>query len=272
VRQVWRHQLLFLACCLFWMSSVQADPLFQDGFEEDVTPVTFTSFSATPNEIVEGESTTLSWSTENADSCTPSGGTGGWDSTIIDLPNGNASITIATTGTYTFNLDCHGPSGDQQTRSDVVTVTPEQQLCDSVTLAGNVVNWSSFWSAGFPGPVYENVTNWIIPRTGYLAIAFNTAGIIDDGKISALENPASPGLRIGSISQCPGDFNTPAECSDVWGLGGGIEWTTNGKSGACDLDSNTAYYFNITFTDGVNPNSTHCNAAPCRINLQHINF
>jgi hypothetical protein len=250
-------------------------PLFRDGFEGDATvpgPVTITSFSATPNVIVVGESTTLSWSTENADSCTPSGGTGGWDSTIIGLPNGNASITIATTGTYTFSLVCQGPSGDQQTRSDVVTVSSEQQSCDSVTLAGNIVNWSEFWYQAFPGPVYENVTNYIIPRLGYLAIEFNTANIIDDGKISALENPSTPGIRTGSISTCPGDFDVPAECRYTWGLGGGLPWSTNGKLGTCALDSNTTYYFNITFTDGVDTDSSTCNLSPCRINLQHANF
>lgn len=272
MRQDWRHQLLFLACCLFWLSSVQAELLFSDSFEENATPLTITSFNATPSEIVVGESTTLSWSTENADSCTPSGGTGGWDSTIITLPNGSASITIAITGTYTFSLVCQGPDGDQQTSSTIVTATPEPQPCDYVTLEGNVVDWSSFWYEGFPGPVYENVTNWLIPQKGYLAIEFNTASVIDDGKISALENASSPGLRIGSISQCPGDFNAPGDCSYVWGLGGGLEWATNGKSGACDLDPNTTYYFNITFTDGVNPDSTRCNAAPCMINLQHANF
>ena len=148
----------------------------------------------------------------------------------------------------------------------------EQQSCDPVTLAGNIVNWSEFWYEAFPGPVYENVTYYIIPRLGYLAIEFNTANFIDDGKISALENPSSPGLRTGSISTCPGDFDVPAECRYTWGLAGGLPWATNGELGACALDSNTTYYFNITFTDGVDPDSSTCNSSPCRVNLQHYNF
>ena len=234
--------------------------------------VAISNFTATPDSITAGGTTNLSWSTVNADTCTPTGGTGGWTSQSIAVPNGNTNITISTAGTYNFNLVCQGPSGDQQTATEVVTVAPEQQSCDSVTLAGNIVNWSSFWFAAFPGPAYENVTNWIIPQRGYLALEFNTGNIVDDGKISALENSSTPGIRTGSISTCPGDFDVPAECSYIWGLGGGLNWATNNKPGACDLDANTTYYFNITFTDGVDLNTTTCGAAPCRINLQHVNF
>jgi plastocyanin len=234
--------------------------------------VSITGFTATPDAILAGATTNLSWTTVNASSCTPTGGTTDWTSQAISLPNGSTNVTIDNAGTYTFNLVCQGPSGDQQARSDVVTVTSGQQSCDSVTLSGNVVDWSSFWYQVFPGPVYENVINYIVARQGYLAIEFNTANINDDGKVSALENASTPAIRTGSISTCPGDFDVPAECRYTWGLGGGLAWSTNGKLGTCALDSNTTYYFNITFTDGVDIDSTTCNSAPCRINLQHYNF
>ena len=141
-----------------------------------------------------------------------------------------------------------------------------------MTLAGNIVDWTTFWATAFPGPVYEVIRNYIIPQKGYLAIEFNTRQVIDSGSILAHENPASPGIRIGSISQCPGDFNVPAACRYVWGLGGGLSWATDGSSGACNLDDNTTYYFNITFTDGEDVNSSSCNATPCRVNLQHSNY
>ncbi len=234
----------------------------------DAVAITFT---AVPNAIMVGETTTLSWSTVNANSCTPTGGTADWAS-LGSLPSsGSEDIVINDVGTYPFNLTCAG-SVDQQTKSASVVVSPVAQSCDSVTLAGNSVEWSTFWNASFPGPVYKNVTNWIIPQKGYLALEFNTANFIDDGKISALENASSPGIRTGSISTCPGDFDVPAECRYQWGLGGGMHWATNGKSGACALDSNTTYYFNITFTDGADINSSTCNASPCRVNLQHYNF
>lgn len=232
-----------------------------------------TSFTAVPDAIMVGDTTTISWNTVNAQSCTPTGGTADWTAQQITLPSGSAVITMDSTGTYNFSLTCQGLSNDQQTKSDVVTVSPVAQSCDSVTLSGNTVDWGSFWSANFPGPSYQNVTNYIISRTGYLAIEFNSANINDDGKISALENSSTPGIRIGAISQCPGDFvNVPAECTYVWGLGGGIRWATNGKFGACDLDPDTTYYFNITFTDGEDSSSSSCDSSPCRINLQHVNL
>ena len=234
--------------------------------------VAITSFTASPDSITEGETTTLSWTTVNAESCTPTGGTTDWTSQVISLPSGSANIAIASQGSYTFSLTCQGTTGDEQTKSDVVTVSPESQSCDDVTLAGNIIGWGSFWSAGFPGPTYENVTNRIIPQKGYMAIEFNTGNVNDDGKISALENSSTPGIRIGSFSQCPGDFDVPAECRYTWGLGGGLRWATNNRSGACDLDANTTYYFNITFTDGVDLNTSTCNSTPCRINLQHVNL
>ena len=234
--------------------------------------VAITSFVANPDAMTVGDTTTISWNTVNAESCTPTGGTSDWTSQSISLPSGSANITIASQGSYNFSLTCVGPNSDQQTKSDVVTVSPETQSCDSVTLAGNIVGWGTFWSATFPNPVYENVTNWIVPQKGYVALEFNTGNVNDDGKISSLENSSTPGIRIGSISQCPGDFNVPAECSYSWGLGGGLRWATNGRLGACDLDSNTTYYFNITFTYGEDINSTTCDSTPCRINLQHVNL
>ena len=235
--------------------------------------VSISSFTATPDSITAGGTTNLAWSTVNASSCTPTGGTADWTSQQIALPSGSANLTIDSAGTYIFNLVCQGPSGDQQTGTEIVTVNAGQQSCDQVTLAGNTVQWSTFWSTSFPGPTYENVTNWIVPQKGYLALEFNTGSVNDDGKISALENSSTPGIRLGSISTCPGDFtDVPAECTYQWGLGGGLRWATNGKLGACDLDSNTTYYFNITFTDGVNLNTSTCGGAPCRINLQHTNF
>lgn len=234
--------------------------------------VSITSFTATPASIDVGGSTTLSWSTVNAVSCTPTGGAGNWTSQQINLPSGSASIVINTAGSYNFTLVCQGVNNDQQSKSAPVTVTAAQQSCNNVTLSGNVIDWSSFWTAAFPGPVYENETNVIVSQKGYLAIKFDTGNIVDDGKISALENSSTNGIRLGSYSQCPGDFDVPDECKMTWGLGGGLRWATNGKIGACQLQSNTTYYFNITFTNGVDPNSYSCTAIPCRVNLQHINL
>lgn len=248
------------------------DLVFSDNFESPNITVFITSFTATPDMIDEGGTTTLSWSVDNAESCEATGGTADWVATEITLPSGSTNVTIGIAGTYNFLLECQGVESDLQTRSASVTVNNAPQACDTVTLSGNIVSWGLFWSESFPGPAYENVTNWIIPQKGYLAIEFNTAHFIDDGKISLLENASTPGIRTGAYSECPGDFNVPAECKRTWGLGGGLSWATNGSLGSCELKPDTTYYFNVTFTDGEDLNTSTCSGSPCRINLQHLNF
>ena len=235
--------------------------------------VAITSFSASPSVITVGQSTTLSWATVNADSCTPSGGAGGWSSRTISLPNGNTAITINTVGSYVFTLTCQGASGDPAVRNRTVTVNPEPDPgsdCPTPSLSGIEVDWINLFLVDFPMPLYDNrfIT---IPRTGYYALEFNTGSIMDDGKMSSIETTVTDGVRLGSFSECPGDFDVAPECDFIWGLSGGVRWATNGRAGACQLQPNTTYYFNITFTDGVNGSTTTCDSSPCITELQHVN-
>lgn len=233
--------------------------------------VSITGFSASPATINEGDFTTLSWTTVNAVSCTASNGGGGWAGSTITVPSGNKQITLTTEGDYTFTLTCQGTgSGNTAIMNTAVTVNPAGTACSAGSLSGTIVAWTDVFSVAFPGPSYENqfVT---VPRLGYHALAFNSGSVADDGKISSVETTQTIGVRLGSISQCRGDFDVPSECKKVWGIGGGIRWATNGRSGACQLEPNKTYYFNITYTDGVNPASTTCTQSPCVNNLQHSN-
>jgi hypothetical protein len=237
--------------------------------------VAMTSFSASPSNITEGQNTTLSWTTANASSCTPTGGTGGWNSRTIGLPNSSTSITIASAGTYTFGLTCEGASGDPVSRSVVVTAQPESPdpvptSCGTPALSGNITNWSTFWQEAFPAP-RSDTRPAIIPIQGYYALKFNTGDFVDDGRITSIETTNTTGVRLGAFSECPGDFDVQPECFLKWGLGGGMRWATNGRLGACQLNPNTTYYFNITFTNGVTGSTTTCPNTPCVTALQHSN-
>ncbi len=246
----------------------------------DTTPpppenVAINSFSASPSNITEGQNTTLSWTTANASSCTPTGGTGGWNSRTIGLPNSSTSITIASAGTYTFGLTCQGASGDPVSRSVVVTAQPESPdpvptSCGTPALSGNITNWSTFWQEAFPAPG-SDTRPAIIPIQGYYALKFNTGDFVDDGRITSIETTNTTGVRLGAFSECPGDFDVPSECFLKWGLGGGMRWATNGRLGACQLNANTTYYFNITFTNGATGSTTTCPRTPCVTDLQHSN-
>jgi hypothetical protein len=243
--------------------------------------VVISSFSAAPSTVVVNELTTLNWTTQNATSCTPSRGAAGWNTKTIAVPNGSDSFRIANANTYTFTLTCTGTNGDEAVRNLTVIVnepspdpdptpTPSVTVCETAPLAGVNDTWVNFWGVNFPNPGYSN-KNDIIPRSGYVSYEFNTGTVIDSGLIVTVGNTLTSGVRLGAISECPGQFDVAPECDHVWGLGGGITWASNGKSGACQLKPNTTYYLNLTFTDGFDPKSTTCTTSNCVATLQHVN-
>ena len=99
--------------------------------------VAITSLSATPSTVVVNELTTLSWTTQNASSCTPSRGAAGWNTKTIAVPDGKASFKIANANTYTFTLTCTGTDGEQVVRNTTVTVnepSPEPEPTPNATV------------------------------------------------------------------------------------------------------------------------------------------
>lgn len=249
----------------------------ETGFNLTVTApgaIDITSFTASPNTINEGGTTTLSWATKNAVSCTPSGGTDGWSSVDIaasGLANGSTVITATTSGSYTFTLSCLDASGAADVRNASVTVNAVVGSCETPGLSGKVVDWAGVWGYSFPGPVYKT-KDITVTRYGYYAMKFNTGNVIDEGKLLAIENSVTNGIILGAISECPGDFDVEPACDYAWGLGGDIEWSTNNKFRTCKLQDNTDYYFNITFTDGNDPTETTCDRVPCIATMEHRNY
>jgi len=226
--------------------------------------VAITNFVASPSTILEEQSTSISWNTQYANTCTAVGGTGGWASASVAL-SGTKSITIATAGSYVFTLECTGESGTVQSQLSVNVNEPTSvpDNCDPSPLGGITTEWATFWNGvSFPGPIYANEYTEI-PRNGYVAIQFNTADYLDTGLLTTIETTATSGRRLGAISQCPGDFDVPDLCKKIWGVGGEIWWSTTGYSKACKLEPNTNYYFNVTFTDGVDPSSSECMNTKC---------
>lgn len=230
------------------------------------------SLSAAPTAIEVGQSTLLTWSSQNATTCSATGGTGDWANATAPL-SGSKAITIAAVGTYTFILSCTGDAGTVQKQVNVTAAEPViiDDNCDPSPLSGVTVDWADFWNGvPFPNPVYANVFKEI-PRNGYFAIKFNTADFVDTGLLTTIESTSTPGRRLGSISQCPGDFDVADECRQIWGVGGEIFWSTEGYYRACKLQPNTNYYFNVTFTDGVDPASSECKSVYCFTKLRTNN-
>ena len=228
------------------------------------TDVVITSFLSSPSVITEGQSVNITWTSQNAATCTASGGAGNWATSVET--SGSTDIVINGAGTYTFTLQCIGDAGSDQKQLVVTVNIPPapKSNCDAPSLGGVTTDWSAFWDgSAFPDPVFKDKFT-AIPRNGYLAIEFNTGDTVDTGLLTSIESTATSGRRLGAISQCPGDFDVADDrCLHRWGVGGEIFWSTQGYSKACILEPNTTYYFNLTFTDGVDPASSECINANC---------
>lgn len=247
----------------------------------DPTPAVINSFTSTPSTttITEGEFTTLTWSTTDAVSCSLSA------SPLLNLGAVSTSsngfdVTINTAAVYTITLTCQGTDSADVTDTTVVTVEqagdPDQNsTCEGfIPPLGDGVNvkWENSWPSPFPGP--ENIYDSIyVPYSSYLSMEFNTGNVIDSGKITNTESTRTGGLKFATISECRGDFTvTEKYCKIKWGLGGSLKWSTGGsRSDACQLEQNTRYYVNFTFTDGEDSGSSTCDGTPCEIILRHYN-
>lgn len=81
-------------------------------------PVPTVSLSANPAQVASGGTSTLSWSSSNASSCTASGG---WTGTKAQS---GSQVTSALTQSTTFALACTGPGGTSNASTTVSVTTP----------------------------------------------------------------------------------------------------------------------------------------------------
>ncbi|MDO8600546.1 MAG: hypothetical protein Q7R73_02920 [bacterium] len=115
--------------------------------EEQQSPLPTVNIVANPSSIIQGNSSILSWSSANADSCIASGG---WSGTK-NLSGSQVVTPFQTTG---YTITCSNNSGQAQ-QSTTVTVTPQpqQQIPPTVSIVANpssifqgntsILTWSS---------------------------------------------------------------------------------------------------------------------------------
>ena len=274
---------LLLGFSFLWSgAAVAQDLIFEDGFENHPDAVEVLSFSASPNPVVVGNPTTLAWTIKDADSCTPTDGNAAWQALNINpaVANGSFEVTGLTEGPHTFTLTCTGPIGDPAVAAVQIQVDAAPPVCEDPDLTGETITWAEFWQDEFPD-INLGVKPNGDPRdsrelqifvTGYRAISFDTGNVSDTGLFESPDNIFVSGERVGVLSKCVGRFdNVPAACKFVWDTNsGGITWSTEGTLGACQLEANTTYYLNVTFTDGVDPDSTTCGVGEdCFATIKH---
>jgi len=83
-------------------------------------PLVTAQLSAAPTTIYTGQSSTLTWISSGANSCSGVGGGPGLNTG--GAANGSATITFPTSGTYTYHVHCTGFSGSDDSNPVTITV------------------------------------------------------------------------------------------------------------------------------------------------------
>lgn len=173
-------------------------------------PAPTVSISVDPTSISLGASSTLSWSSTNATSCTASGSWSGPEST-----SGSESVMPSTTGSDTYTLDCTG-AGGSKTESAILTVNPPPAAAYIYTLDGDgtLAEFSEAQSGGSlyllpTSPLSSNITDsnsMVLDQALKLMFVSSNQGT---GSISALTvNPTTGALALTGNSVTTTDVPT----------------------------------------------------------------
>ena len=201
--------------------------------------VSIDSFAASPNPIVVGESSTLSWSVSNATECQAGGD---WSGTQ-NAGGGSEGVSPATAGDYTYTLSCTG-DGAPASASVTLTVTPPPATIHVGDLDGSSTPGSrNRWTAVVDILVNDNGGQ---PVSGVVVSAAWTNG-----------TNGSPSCTTGSNGRCTvSKANLKGNLSSVdltvTGLSNGVNAYAPGDNQDPDGDSDGTVI--TVFKDGPPPN------------------
>lgn len=152
------------------------------------------SLTANPVAIIAGQSSTLTWSSTNATSCT------GTNFSTAGATSGTLSVTPAVTTTY--SVQCTGPGGDSPVTPATVNVTPVLSGTCAVSpaqiSAGGTATWTATPSGGNGVYTYSwSGTNGLTGTTNPLARTYS-----------------APGTNTGSVVITSGSQNVTVACGN----------------------------------------------------------
>ncbi len=223
------------------------------------TPAPTVSLSASPTSVVTGGSSTLTWSSINATSCTASGA---WTGT--KALSGSESTGVLTV-TSTFTLSCIG-AGGTAAKSVTVTVTPAA----TYAISGRAVEAVGSGFAGLPG-VTINLTGAATASTttdgsgNYSFSALANGGYsVTPSKSGYNFSPASRNVTVSGASVTGQNFtgspggpvnnppNTPASPSPANGATGVSTTPTLSWTGG-DPDAGNTVTYDVYFGTAASP-------------------
>ena len=172
------------------------------------TPPAITTLAASPNHIITGESTVLSWSTVGTTGCVASGGTGsdGWAGPIATTSAGTTVGPIGQAGTYSYSISCTGPGGPAATATVSVVVSPAPVGPPAITFTANGTNPTQVAPSGALTLQWSTVN----------ATACSAAGGTGSDGWSGAEATSSTGFSLGTITS-PGIYTYTLSCSGPGG-------------------------------------------------------
>lgn len=169
----------------------------------------FITFAALPTFIQPGQSTTLSWATSNATSCTASGGTGvdGWNGTQPTSSAGTTTGPIAIVGNFAYTLTCAGTGGIAAESVNVLVSSAPQPPPVTVSLGINATHIVAGGSAEL---------TWT---------STNADTCMASGSWSGSKPLSGTGVSTGTLST-PGVYSFTLTCEGAGGIATEIATTT----------------------------------------------
>jgi hypothetical protein len=165
------------------------------------------SFTATPSTVTAGGSTSLAWSSNNASTCTPGGGTGsdGW--TGAQAPS-STGVTVGplSSGPVTYTLTCTGSGGTSPASSATVTVNPVTPAPPTVAL-----------SISGSGTIQTNASATLTWTSTNATSCVASGGATGDGWAGA-RLTSSTGTSVGPLPSA-GTYTYTLTCSGAGGSG-----------------------------------------------------
>lgn len=220
---------------------------------------TINSFTASTNAVLPGGSFSLSWSSSNTTSCTPSQGGGtNWPNFGQLGTSGSQSLTAPQSqGSITFQLTCtNGVSSD--TRTLQVNVNQGGGgSCNPIYPNGSPQEFDQTF--GLPWPAYNAKRRQFINNGQYFSVRFTASpSPTQFGSTTSSGFPQDgDGQGQASISTVSGCFD-PAHlgnrCLSTIGAQFGVSWTNGTSDFACKLIPGQSYYVNVYFPDCASGN------------------
>jgi hypothetical protein len=196
------------------------------GFIQADTALVVPTMSLAATAVAPGGTTTLTWTSVGASSCTASGPA---DWSGVQAPSGSQTVTMSTVGTNTYTLNCLNASGTVSASSsvsltDVVPAAPVLVLSQSAINLGqsSTITWSSANAASctasgnWSGSLPASGSQAVVPTAGgtatYSLTCANVIGSSAAGSASLAVTvpppPAAPSLKLAANSITVGNSTT----------------------------------------------------------------